>query len=108
MMPERKSYFISLDKQRISEVSVPDTIEYEVYVTNDELETFRSLIRDNDHRDFWYAMSNIVFKPFEENEVDEMRKQDDDNLMKAYRFIYHYGTDETRQKLAEIGFNEKS
>lgn len=108
MMAERKTYFISLDKQTISEVSVPDTVEYEIYVTDDELEKFKTLIRDNDHRDFWYAMKNIVFKPFAEKEVDEMRQQDDDNLIQAYQFIYQYGTEETRQKLTEVGFKPKS
>lgn len=108
MMTERQSYFISLDKERIDEISIPDTTEYEVLLTNEELEVFKRLIRDNDHRDFWYAMKNITFLPFNENEVDEMRKQDDDNLMKAYKLIYRYGTDETKRKLQDMGFKEES
>lgn len=106
-MPEKKSYFISLDKERIDEISIPDTTEYEVMLTNEELEVIKRLIIDNDHRDFWYAMKNITFKSFDEKRVDDMRKEDDDNLMKTYKLIYHYGTDETKQKLREIGFKDE-
>lgn len=41
-------------------------------------------------------------------EVDGMRQESDDNLMKAFQFIYRYGTVETKEKLSEIGFDLKS
>lgn len=104
MALERKSYFISMDKQRIDKESIGDTAEYEVLVTSDELETFKSYIAANNTRNFWFAMQNITFKPFNEVEVDDMRAEDDENLMKAYKFIYAHGTEETKRKLAEIGF----
>lgn len=107
-MAKQSTYFISLDKQRISDISVPDTVEYEVYVTEEELVMFKELIRENEQRDFWYAMKNIIFKPFAEKEVDDMRQQDDENLMKAYQFIYQYGTQQTRRKLIEMGFEANS
>ncbi len=107
MVHERKSYFISMDKQRIDETSIGDTTEYEVIVNSDELETFKSYIAANNTRDFWFAMQNITFKPFNEVEVDDMRVEDDDNLMKAYQFIYAHGTEETKRKLGEIGFTDK-
>jgi len=107
-MSEKKSYFISLDKERIDDISIPDTIEYEVLLTNEELEVVRRLIRDNDHRDFWYAMKNITFTSFNEKEVDDMRKEDDDNLMRTYQLIYRHGTEETRQKLRDMGFRESN
>jgi len=106
-MPERKAYFISLDKNRISEVSVPDTTEYEVLVTNEELETYKSLVEASGQRDFSYALENIVFKPFAEVEPDEMRKKDDDNLMLVFQFLYQYGTPETKRKLEEVGYQTK-
>lgn len=107
-MENKKTYFISFDKETISEVSVPDTVEYEVYVTKEELEEFKSLIRENERRDFWFATRNLLLKPFNEKEVDDMRREDDDNLMKAFQFIYRYGAVETKEKLKEIGFNPKS
>ena len=106
-MPEKKAYFISLDKNTISEVSVPDTTEYEVLVTNDELEIYKSLVEKSDHRDFSYALKNIVFKPFAEEEPEEMRKKDDDNLMQVFQFLYKYGTEETKKKLEEVGYEKK-
>src|SRR5690625_4713488 len=106
-MTEKKSYFISLDKERIDDISIPDTTEYEVLLTNEELEVIRRLIRENDHRDFWYAMKNITFTSFNEEEVDDLRKEDDDNLMKTYKLIYRYGTEETKQKLRDMGFTDR-
>ena|SRR5690625_5214192 len=107
-MVNKKTYFISFDKETISEVSVPDTVEYEVYVTKEELEEFKSLIRENEQRNFWFATRNLLLKPFNEKEVDGMRQESDDNLMKAFQFIYRYGTVETKGKLREIGFDLKS
>lgn len=107
-MPEKKSYFISLDKERIDEISIPDTTEYEVVLTSEELEVIKRLIKDNDHRDFWFAMKNITFTSFNEKPVDDMRKKDDDNLMETYRLIYRYGTDETKRKLREMGFKNEA
>lgn len=106
-MPEKKSYFISLDKERIDEISIPDTTEYEVLLTPEELEVIKRLIHDNDHRDFWFAMKNVTFKPFNEKPVDDMRKSDDENLMKMYKLIYRYGTAETKSKLREMGFKDE-
>jgi len=104
-MNERKTYFISFDKERISEVSVPDTVEYEVNVTEDELNIFRTIMRENKHRNFLFATRNLLLKPFNEREVDEMRSEDDINLMRAFQFIYEYGTEETKQKLREMGYD---
>lgn len=106
-MIERRAYYISLEKRTISEISVPDTTEYEVWVTPDELEFFNKLLKENDRNDFWFAMVNIPLKPFAEKEVDDMRKEDYDNLMKMYQFLYKYGTQETKRKLEEVGYESQ-
>jgi|GEM_PF-1448901 len=107
-MENKKTYFISLDKKTISEVSVPDTVEYEVYVTKEELEEFKSLIRENEQQEFSFATRNLLLKPFNEMEVDDMREESDDNLMKEFQFMYRHGTLETKEKLNEVGFDTKS
>jgi len=99
----KKSYFVSLDKETITEMSIPDTAEYEIRVTQEELEEFNVLLRKNKHENFWFAMRNLVFKPFAEGEVEGMREDMDENLMKAYRFLYEHGTMETKEKLAQAG-----
>lgn len=106
-MPEKQVYYISLDKRTISKVSVPDTTEYAIVVTENELETITSLLEENDKHDFWFAMKNIPLKPFNEREVDDMRQEDYDNLMKVYQYIYEFGTPETREKLAEVGYDKR-
>src|SRR5699024_2256973 len=106
-MTEKKSSFISLDKERIDDISIPDTTEYEVLLTNEELQVIRQLSRDNDHRDYWYEMINIVFTSFNEDEVYDMRQEDDVNLMRTYNVIYQYGTEETKQNQRDMGFTDR-
>jgi len=106
MYMERKAYFISLDKRTIKDVSVPDTTEYEVWITPDELKRFEMLFRESDKNDSWFALVDLPLKPFAEEEVDDMRREDHENLMKVYQFIYHYGTRETRRKLKEVGYED--
>jgi len=102
-MIERKSYFVSLDKETITEMSIPDTAEYEILATQEELEEFRALLAKEKKENFWFAMRNIVFKPFAEGEVEGIREEMDENLMRAYRFLYEHGTMETKEKLAQAG-----
>ncbi|MEI3609351.1 hypothetical protein [Pseudogracilibacillus sp. SO10305] len=105
-MIAKKSYFISLDKESITKVSVDDTTEYEVIATEQEIKELEVLLRDNEHQNFWFAMRNLATKPFDEDEVEDIRQTEHDNLMEAYKFIYRFGTDETRRKLEEIGFGK--
>lgn len=102
-MVTKQTYFISLDKETISEVSVPDTTEYEIYATEGEVDRIKLLMEENDQRDFWFAARNILVKPFAEKEVDVMRMEDDENLMEVYQLIYRFGTEETQKKLNELG-----
>lgn len=102
-MALRKSYFVSLDKETITEMSIPDTAEYEIIVTQEELEQFKMLLRSNESDDFWFAMRNLVFKPFAEDEVEGMREDMDDNLMRVYQYLYNFGSMETKEKLIATG-----
>lgn len=103
---ERKAYFISLDKRTINDISVPDTMEYEVWITPDELKRFEALLRESEKNDSWFALVDLPLKPFAEDEVDEMRKEDHENLMQVYQFLFQYGTKETRRKLEEVGYED--
>lgn len=107
-MTTKKSYFISMDKETITEVSIADTAEYEVLANIEEITYFKSLLRENESTDFWFAMRNIAFKPFNEEEPEKMRRREDDNILRAYQFIYDYGTAETKEKLRSIGFHASS
>lgn len=104
----RKPYFISIEKETVTEVSIGDTTEYEVLATYEEITYFKSLLRDNEEKNFWFAMRNIPFKPFNEEQPETMRRIEDDNILKAYQFIFDHGTPETKAQLREIGFHENS
>ena len=107
-MTTKRSYFISMDKETITEVSIGDTTEYEVLANTEEITYFKSLLRENERSDFWFAMRNIPFKPFNEEEPEKMRRREDDNILRAYQFLFDHGTPETKEKLREIGFHEHS
>lgn len=105
-MATKKRYFISMDKGTITEVSIGDTTEYEVLANTEEITYFKSLLRDNERTDFWFAMRNIAFKPFDEEEPEKMRRRENDNILRAYQFLFDFGTPETKEKLRAIGFHE--
>jgi|SRR5699024_6381455 len=106
-MEEKKDYYyISLFKRTVSKVSVPDTVEYEVYAAPSDIEEFKRLLEDNHDRDFSFAAVNVPFKPFAEGEAEQMRAKSDDNLNKAFEFLYKFGTEETREKLKEVGYDQ--
>lgn len=104
MEEKRKSYFISLSKRTVTNVSVPDADEYEVIATPSQIVGLESLMDDIDKSDYTFMAKNMPFKPFAEREVDEMRQESDDNLKEIYQFIYNFGTEETREKLKGIGY----
>lgn len=105
-MGAKKSFFVSLAKELITEVSIPDTTEYEVIATEEKIDELRALLRDNAHHNISFATSNLPVKPFSEKEVDKKRQMEQDNLLKIYQLLYKYGTQETKQKLNEIGLGQ--
>lgn len=106
MENKKDYYYISLVKGTVTEMSIPDTAEYEVYATPADIEKITKLLDENHDRDVSFAALNIPFKPFAEDEVDKMREKDDDNLTEVFEFLYKLGTQETREKLKEVGYNQ--
>ncbi|HZW67125.1 MAG TPA: hypothetical protein VFF20_00720 [Pseudogracilibacillus sp.] len=104
-MATRERYFISMNKETVTKVSVADTTEFEVLANLEEITYFKALLRDNEREDFWYMMRNVMLKPFNEKQPEKMRQREDDNIIKAYQFIHDYGTPETKEKLHEMGFH---
>lgn len=107
MTEERFYYYIPVDMRSVSDTSVATTNEYEVYATPSEITTFKQLINDIAEHNSIFALKSIPLKPFAEEEVDDMRKDDYDTLMKAYQFIHTYGTEETRKKVEEVGYDSE-
>lgn len=105
MEKTKKTYYISLDKRTISKTSFADRDEYEVYTTLSDIARFEVLFDENHERDLYYALVDIPFKPFAE--VDEMREESEANIIDIYKFIYNFGTEETREKLKTIGYHHK-
>src|SRR5699024_8582374 len=105
-MVAKQSFFVSLAKETITEVSIPDTTEYEIIATEEEIDEIKALLRDNEHHNISFAASNLPVKPFSEQEVDRKRQHEHDNLLRIYHLLYKYGTMETKQKLNEIGLGQ--
>ena len=105
MEEEKKTYYISLSNRTISDVDTPEK-EFEVYAKPSEMVKFERLIESNEENDFIFAAKTMPFKPFAEHEAEEMREETHENYMEAYHFLYKHGTEETREKLKEIGYDK--
>src|SRR5690625_6690202 len=105
MEEEKKTYYVSLSNRTISDVDTPDK-EFEVYAKPSEIVKFERLNQSNKENDFIFAAKTMPFKPFAEHEADEMREETHENYLEAYHFLYRHGTEETREKLKEIGYDK--
>ena len=105
MEEEKKIYYISLSNRTISDIDTPEK-EFTVYAKPSEMVKFERLIQSNKDNDFIFATKTMPFKPFAEHEAEEMREETHENYMEAYHFLYKHGTEETREKLKEIGYDK--
>ena len=104
MMPLRKSYFVSLDKQEITDVSIPDTTEFEIKATENEIEELNNLFKEKDKRE--KNAVEFLIKPFNEWGADDEREAYDDYLISIYDELYKLGTPETKQKIKRMRIKE--
>lgn len=104
MLQLRKSYFVSLDKETINDVSVPDTNEYEIKATECEIKELNVLFKEKDKRE--KNAVEYLAKPFNEWGADEERKAYDSYLMTIYKHLYKLGTPETKQKITRMRIKE--
>ncbi len=97
----RNKYFVTVDTEEISEVSLPDNgIEYEIYATPVEVKEIEVLFarKDKNAKD----AVKFVGKPFDERPVDAKRDSYEEYLIAIYRKLYELGTDETRKGIKEL------
>lgn len=101
-MNEKKQYFVTVDKEDIREISIPESgIEYEVYASPNERKEIEMLFVEKDKS----AKGAVEFlgKPFDEWGADDERNRYDNNLIKVYQKIYELGTPSTKEKIKETG-----
>lgn len=108
MTEEKSYYYIPVDMRSVNKTSVATNKDYEVYATSAEITTLKNLVKEISEHNSIFALKSIPFKPFAEEEVDDMRKEDYDNLMKIYQFIHKYGTEKTREQLKEVGYESEN
>src|SRR5699024_2583041 len=93
-------------KREVNEKDTPDAGDFEVYASPAEIERYRSYVEENSDIEKEYGSMMLPFKPLAQDKVDEMSEEMNENMMKEIEFIYDFGTDETREKLKEMGFNK--
>ena len=103
-MPLRKSYFVSLDKEEITEVSIPDTTEFEIKATDSDIAELNNLFREKNKRE--KKAVEFLAKPFNEWGADDERDAYDNYLTSIYNRLYQLGTLETKQKIERMGLKE--
>jgi len=99
----RKRYFVSINKETIMRVSVPDADEYEIYATEEEITNFRRLLATKENSNFWFTIQNLLFDPLAASENELIRDEENENLKYIYQFVYHHGTEETKEKIRSLG-----
>lgn len=101
-MKKRRRYFVSINKQTITKISIPDADEYEIYATHGEITELRRLLLAKDDSNFWFTIQNIVFDPLESAETEQLSDKENKNLKHIYQFVYHHGTAETKEKIESL------
>lgn len=97
----RKKYYVTVDTEEISEVSLPENgIEYEILATPEEIKEIEVLFarKEKNAKD----AVKFVGKPFDERPVDAKRDNYETYLIALYRKLYDLGTNETRNKIKEL------
>lgn len=102
-MNNRKRYFVSINKETIMRISVPDADEYEIYATHGEITRLRKLLATKENSNFWFTVQNILFDPLASSENALVRDDENENLKHIYQFVYRHGTEETQQKIESLG-----
>lgn len=105
-MGNRKQYFVSINKETIMKVSIPDADEYEIYVTEGEATELRRLLMTKDNHNFWFTIQNILFDPLAKSENEQLSDDLNENLRHIYQFVYHHGTAETKEKIESLDLLE--
>jgi len=50
-MNQRKTYFVSIDKEKITETAVGDIIEYKIEADDEELQNLKNLFRQKSEKE---------------------------------------------------------
>lgn len=106
-MQGKKRYFVSVTKETITRVSIPDADEYEIYATKAEITELRRILQARENRNFLFTMRNIVFDPLASSEA-EMLDEENEHLKYIYEFLYRHGTEETKEKIRSLRLIEEN
>ena len=102
IMNEKKHYFVTIDKEDIQEISIPDNgIEYEIYATHEEMKEVEMLFIEK--RKNAKDAAKFLKKPFDEWGAHDERNEYETNLIKIYQKVYDLGTASTKEKIEKIG-----
>ncbi len=98
----KKRYFVTISTKEIRETSVPDNgVEFEIIANQNEKEDIEALFKEKDQDSKNASM--YLTKPFNEWGADDERSRYDDHMLNLYRKLYELGTEETKEKIDELG-----
>ncbi|HZW69068.1 MAG TPA: hypothetical protein VFF20_10800 [Pseudogracilibacillus sp.] len=100
-MKFKKRYYVSINKQSVTETSIGDADEYEIYATVEEAEALQYLLVENEDADFLEAANSILLHPLGNEDTEDLHAGSDE-LAHIYRLIYQYGTEATKQKIDSL------
>ncbi|MEC5422704.1 hypothetical protein QGM71_04240 [Virgibacillus sp. C22-A2] len=101
-MTNKKHYYVTVDKQEIRDISIPDNgVEYKIIANQKEKEEIEELFRAKDKNE--KDAVKFLAKPFDEWGADDKREDYDNKMIELYRKVYELGTSETKREINNLG-----
>lgn len=102
-MKTKNNFFVTMDTKEIRDISIDDNrVEYEIVANEQELMEIKQMFQtmEKESKD---AVEDISINPFDEAKVDNERETYDQSLISVYQRLYELGTEETKNKIKELG-----
>ncbi|QHE53336.1 hydrolase [Pontibacillus sp. HMF3514] len=104
MEEEKKTFYINLGSQEISQIKEGNNDAFTIQATEEEMFRLRQVLNEvfnADERSFW--RSHIPFRHYSK---DEDNDEYDYEMRHAYQMIYDLGDEKTKAFIEEIGMKQ--
>ncbi len=95
---EKKKYYVSISEKRITEMSIPDSAEFEILANREDIRKIEAILHDFDAIVGEEAL-NILTPLSEHHDTDGEYNTDLKNL---YNLLYELGTEKTKREIENM------
>lgn len=95
---EKKKYYVSISEKRITEISLPESAEFEILADRKDIRKIESILHDFDEIVGEEAL-NILTPLSEHHDTDGEYNAD---LRSLYDILYELGTEKTKREIENM------